>query len=484
MRLINLKINTRLLRKLVQDKLLKRSCVFLAMLVCISANAQTDNETSLDILLTQLNQDKTNEAAIHREREKAFLAEKNEQATKLADMRKQEQQARIQYDTLQKTVMAEAQNLEALSEQLEERAHHLKDLFSVARQVASDTQQDINASLNSTQYPDLRQTLPSLLQSKSLPEIKDLKALWFVLLKDIQASGEVTNYPADVYQQNGEKITTSVLRMGPFTARTDTQFLSYVAKQQRLQVLASVEEEKAPVGTSSAGLFNVIIDPTRGQLLAQIEKKASLADRVRQGGYVGGVIILLGLTGLAFTAWRLFYLSKEHAKIRQQLCNPETICKENPLGRVLAVGNEHLLATENLGAEQLHDKYEGLEVKLNEAVLREAPSLDRGTGFIKLLATVAPLLGLLGTVTGMIATFQAITLFGTGDPKLMAGGISQALVTTVLGLIVAIPLLFGHSLVVSRVKGLLLILSQESLSLVAQTLEGTSLQGSRIEDGK
>jgi len=87
--------------------------------------------------------------------------------------------------------------------------------------------------------------------------------------------------------------------------------------------------------------------------------------------------------------------------------------------------------------------------------------------FLKIIAVVAPLLGLLGTVTGMIITFQAITLFGTGDPKLMAGGISTALVTTVQGLCVAIPTVLLHTLVASRARRLNQILEEQAAGMVA-----------------
>ncbi|MEC8351463.1 MAG: MotA/TolQ/ExbB proton channel family protein, partial [Pseudomonadota bacterium] len=102
---------------------------------------------------------------------------------------------------------------------------------------------------------------------------------------------------------------------------------------------------------------------------------------------------------------------------------------------------------------------------------REMPKITRNLTLIKIISVVAPLLGLLGTVTGMINTFQAITLFGTGDPKLMAGGISQALVTTVLGLVVAIPTVFLYTLLNTRSKNMLLILQEQSAGIIAERSE-------------
>ena len=114
---------------------------------------------------------------------------------------------------------------------------------------------------------------------------------------------------------------------------------------------------------------------------------------------------------------------------------------------------------------------ETLQLKLDEAILKEQPALQARIAFIKIISMVAPLLGLLGTVIGMIVTFQAITLFGTGDPKTMAGGISQAFITTVLGLVVAIPTVLLHSIVQSRSTGVMHILTEQSAGLIAEHAE-------------
>jgi biopolymer transport protein ExbB len=114
---------------------------------------------------------------------------------------------------------------------------------------------------------------------------------------------------------------------------------------------------------------------------------------------------------------------------------------------------------------------EGLVLKLGEAIMKETPKLNAMLPFLKIIAVVAPLLGLLGTVTGMIITFQAITLYGAGDPKLMAGGISTALVTTVLGLCVAIPMVFLHTLVASRARRLTQILQEEATGMLSERAE-------------
>lgn len=134
--------------------------------------------------------------------------------------------------------------------------------------------------------------------------------------------------------------------------------------------------------------------------------------------------------------------------------------KSNPLGRVMMAYDE----SKNKDGDTV-------ELKLDEAILRESPKLEVGLNFLKLAAGIAPLLGLLGTVTGMIKTFQAMMIYGTGDPQLMAGGISEALVTTMLGLIAAIPLLILHSFCSSLARGVQGTLEEQSAGIVARHVE-------------
>ena len=177
---------------------------------------------------------------------------------------------------------------------------------------------------------------------------------------------------------------------------------------------------------------------------------------------VGYFIIFIGLLGLALSLWRLFILRQDGQSINQQLTT-DIISRDNALGRILSVQSEHDTM-----------ETEALELKIDEAILKEVPKLEKYHSIIKVFAAVAPLLGLLGTVVGMIVTFQALTLFGTGDPKLMAGGISQALVTTMLGLIVAIPLVFLHSVLTSWSGTLIEVLEEQSAGLIARHAERSS----------
>ena len=185
----------------------------------------------------------------------------------------------------------------------------------------------------------------------------------------------------------------------------------------------------------------------------------SLAERIAQGKEVGYVIITLGVVAILIAIWRLLALSATSAKVNRQAKNLENP-GNNPLGRVLKIAHDNP-----------ESDVESLELKLGEQILKETPKFNIALPFLKIISVVAPLLGLLGTVTGMIITFQAITLYGAGDPKLMAGGISTALVTTVLGLCVAIPTVFLHTLVQSRAKRLTQILQEEAAGMLSERAE-------------
>jgi biopolymer transport protein ExbB len=201
------------------------------------------------------------------------------------------------------------------------------------------------------------------------------------------------------------------------------------------------------------------IDPSRGSILGLLVQTPSLLERVDQGGLIGYIIVVIAFVGLLLVIGRMLILARVAHRVRLQKQSAKGD-PGNPLGRVLAVYE----ANQEMNSE-------ALELKLDEAILKETPPLERGLTTIKVLSVIAPLLGLLGTVTGMIRTFQAITLFGTGDPKLMAGGISQALVTTVLGLLTAIPLVLLHSLVRDRSKALTQLLDEQAAGLVAERAE-------------
>jgi len=296
-----------------------------------------------------------------------------------------------------------------------------------------------------------------------MEELNDLRAL---LTEEMVRGGKVARFGATITKPDGTAAEEELVRIGVFNLVSGDRFLTYLPETNTILELA--RQPQGRYRAMAEELFNAspgttvgaAIDPGRGSLLALLIQEPSLAERVDQGGPVGYVIIALGLIGLLIALVRWLYLGATGARLRSQLKSDEAK-ENNPLGRVLKIYQD------NRDVDT-----ETLELKLDEAILKEVPKLENWQGSIKIIAAVAPLLGLLGTVTGMIATFQAITLFGTGDPKLMAGGISQALVTTVLGLTVAIPLVLLHSVVASRSKALIEVLEEQSAGIIAKQSEG------------
>jgi biopolymer transport protein ExbB len=301
-------------------------------------------------------------------------------------------------------------------------------------------------------------------QSNRLASMEEIERLWFELQREMTESGKVVTFPTTVVNDQGEEQTRDVTRIGVFNAVSDGKYLEFIPETTRL-----VELQRQPQGrylkrvdaleSADSGLVAVGVDPTRGQLLGLLVQSPSLTERIAQGKEVGYVIIALGIIGVLIAIWRLLALSATSAAVNKQAKNPKQV-GNNPLGRVFKVYEDNPTAD-----------VESLELKLGEAILKETPKFNMMLPLLKIISVVAPLLGLLGTVTGMIITFQAITLYGAGDPKLMAGGISTALVTTVLGLVVAIPTVFLHTLVQSRARRLTQILQEEAAGLLAERAE-------------
>ena len=404
---------------------------------------------TLDDLLKQVREQRQRVSAENQEREQRFQRERNNQRALLqqaqAELAQQEQRS----DDLTAAFNANEQEITELQDNLEVQVGNFGELFGVVRQVAGDTVGVVNSSLVSAQYPDRGAVATELAGIKGLPSIEDLDKLRILLFEEIAASSRVVKFPTTIRTADGNTAEAEVVRLGDFNLLTGDRFLDYEPETgsikelprqpaQRFRDMAANLTAAAPGATVATA-----VDPGRGQLLKLLIQAPDYRERIDQGGFVGYIIIGLGIIGLLIALLRWVTLGAVGAGIRKQL-KSDTPSEKNPLGRILAVYHEN----RDIDTETL-------ELKLDEAILREAPKLEKWQGGIKVLAAVAPLLGLLGTVTGMIATFQAITLFGTGDPKLMAGGISEALVTTWLGLIVAIPLVLLHSVVAGRSRGLL-----------------------------
>lgn len=421
-------------------------------------------EGELNQLLDKVRGSRDAAEAKNKEREQRFLQARNQQRALLRKAQADLATAERSSEALKGAFAENEKALEELSETLRLNFGNVGELVGVVRQVAGDTKGIVDNSLVTAQLPNRGAIASQLAQIKGLPSMEDLDQLRILLFEEMVKSGEVSRFATNVVTEDGIEEPAEVVRVGVFNMIMADKFLRFEPETRSLQVLARQPQARfrslaEDLYTARGGLVAMAVDPSRGSLLEAVIQSPTFMERIDQGGLVGYLIIGLGLIGLLIASERFLSLTRMGTRIRSQL-KAEAPNKGNPLGRILSVYHDN----------QYIDT-ETLELKLDEAILKETPQLERRQSFIKVLAAVAPLLGLLGTVVGMIATFQAITLFGAGDPKLMAGGISQALVTTVLGLCVAIPLVLLHSIVASKSKGLIEILEEQSAGMIARHSE-------------
>ena len=434
-----------------------------------TANAQDgDDARSMAELLQLIEQGQARDSQESRQRESTFAQARNQQQSLLNQARAERTRQENVSAQLEQQFEENQQRIITARQALDERLGALKELFGVLQTVAGDTQGVFNTSLTNIQYPDRGEFLVELgskmAGASSLASIADIERLWAMLHQEIVESGRVVRFTNLVTKADGQQEEMEVIRVGSLNIINENGYLKHNSQEGTLTELARQPESRYTSTTgdlldADSGVVSFGVDVTRGTILGLLVESPTIKDRIEQGGIVGYCIIALGIVGLLIAIWRWFGLTGDSRRVSAQL-KRETASTDNPLGRVLAAYES------NRGADT-----ETVELKLSEAALKEMPGLTKGLLFIKVVSAVAPLMGLLGTVTGMIKTFQVITLYGAGDPKMMAGGISQALMTTVLGLVVAIPMVLLHTVVSGQSRKIINILQSQSAGIVAQHSE-------------
>ena len=400
--------------------------------------------------------------------EKRFdFSRSNSKEKQLADLKRIQKKVKSDLEAaenLSQRLISEFDENEKILSELEEKLTlklgNLGEMFGVVKQVSGQTRGEFKNSITNIDNPNRDLFLKNLAESKKLPDLADISGLWVELLKEIRNAETIKTFTTEVLSADGDNSELEVLRIGTFSITQDGNFLKHLIDTNQVEFLPSqpsgVNKRKLRrLQGSSEGVYEVDIDPTRGAILDKLIQKKTFFQRIADGGFVGYVIILLGLGGVALASERIYVLRNTLDSIRDQE-NSTDIIQNNLLGSLLQTAKENV-----------NESLDSLELILDEKIQSITPTIEIRVKAIKLIATVAPLLGLLGTVIGMIETFQAITLFGTGDPKLMAGGISQALVTTMLGLIVAAPLLFMHSYAENYSKSIISFLEEKASGIVA-----------------
>ena len=459
--------------------------VLLTMVQAVPAQAQSSAQ-ALDInrIVSATRSAASRDRSENASREQKFKSERNRQQGRLSAMKNERARQERISDQLDARFEVNRTSIEELQVELAKELGDLKELFGVIQQTASEAQEDYKTSIISAHYPErsenLRLMVAKMASLTELVSIDEIEDLWFQLQNEMNEQSKIVKFTAPVTYVSGQEENEAgqlvntfatedreITRVGIFGAVTGADIANYdndrglVLLDRKMD--AGFISQSKELQSSTQGVTAFQLDPTKGALLSALVEKPSLWEKVQEGGVVGYVIISLGLIALLIAIVRILALSGVESSVKKQAMDMKRPSLKNPLGRILKIYQD------NPSSDP-----ESMELKLAEGILKEGPNLNKWVMFIKIIAVVAPLLGLLGTVTGMIQTFQAITLFGAGDPQTMAGGISQALVTTVLGLVVAIPTVFLHWLASSRAKRIEGTLEEAASGLVAEQYQNYS----------
>ncbi|MGV6801204.1 MAG: MotA/TolQ/ExbB proton channel family protein [bacterium] len=422
-------------------------------------------QISLNDVLNAARAERRAVAEENREREARFVAERNTQRTKLAEIRSKVNAETAKSNELDSRFAANLKAIEESNAALREKQGEFAELFGAARSAAGEFAAQLDNSIISAEFPGRAEALRKTASSDTLPTVEQLEGLYFTFLQEMVEQSKVATFSATVKKADGTDTTANVTRIGPFSSFSKGRFLTYDSDLGKLEFLARqpvssfTDAARKVENFKGKGYARGPIDPSLGTLLKLTLERATPMEVYQQGGVAGYAITVLFAIGALIGLYKLVTLWGVGGAVRSQM-RKKNAGKGNPLGRIM------MAYQSNTNAD-----VETVALKLDDAVLKEVPKLEGGLNLVKVAAAVAPLLGLLGTVIGMIETFQMITLFGAGDPQMMADGISKALVTTMLGLIAAIPLLLIHAFASGSAKSVSQVLEEQAAGMIAEHAE-------------
>jgi biopolymer transport protein ExbB len=456
----------------MRARILAVSLLVGSQVVAGSAFAQA-TANSLSELLSAVQNSRSEEKALNAKREAEYRAARDKQAGLMAEAVRKRSAAEGESSSLSGQYDANELRINELNELLRQRQGNLGELFGVTRQIAGEISNSLGDSLINSEFPapegqeDRVSFLKRLADAKSLPSITELERMWFEIHREATASGQVAKYKAKVVKPDATAEERDVVRVGGFTAASGDEFLVY--REGALKVLprqlegsarSQAEDLSEATGTD---YLEMTVDPARGVLTELVTERPSWIDRFVESEPIVKFILIVGFAGAVLSVIQTLFLLGERSRVQRQLGNISSPSNDNALGRVLAAFRGD--------PNRIEEDAEVAELRISEAVLREVPKLERYQAFLRLAVAAGPLLGLVGTVIGMIITFQTITESGQSDPRLMANGIGQAMIATVAGLGIAIPLLFTNAFLASMSKGIVQVLDEQSTGLLAESIE-------------
>ena len=385
-------------------------------------------------------------------------------------------------------LLADEKRLEAIREERLElertiRAHtgHMKELDAVLRDFARDFSGLAERSPYSAEDPERLVTLKDFLNKEKVLGIKDIRTLVALAFKDMAASSQIIRRKGAIVDRQGREVESEIIRLGNLTAiyheNGNVGYLNMSPASGRLLAAASpgwgVRRNLKTYFDGDADA--VYMDISGGAAVKQLSRRTTFWEQIQSGGLLIWPILFVGLVAAILVLERLFFLGRVSQNTDKLMTHVTELVEAGDYkGAMDTAKSQSGRPTGNVlkaGLEQQGQPRDIIESSLAEAILKETPRLERFLPALKVLAAIAPLLGLLGTVTGMINTFHVITVYGTGDPRLMAGGISEALITTQLGLAVAIPILVITALLGRKASRIASDMEEKAMALIAALLK-------------
>jgi biopolymer transport protein ExbB len=411
------------------------------------------------------------------ENQKKILKDKKTLSRAIENLKKKNSDLQTAINTLDRKNTALSSEEKKLAKQLEQTSAMVRELVGAIR-ISS---RDIDSLLKKSNAPPPEEKHPASFDPEPIgtgfPGMEDIRAMVETLFMIIATSSEVTLERHQIVNREGKTKKADLLLLGPFTALyrlgEEVGFLNYSPKSGTYYALSHLPKYRTQklIKHYLAGESDTVtVDISRGGALRRLTHELSLWEQIPRGGPIIWPILAILFTGILIISERIIFLLRIRSNGDNLIESIEKSAaardwhhcleimgreKKKPMGRVLEAG---ILFRAG--------QREELENSLQEAILKEIPAMERFLSTLGMIAAIAPLLGLLGTVTGMIDTFHIITLYGTGDPRLMSGGISEALVTTMLGLSVAIPLMLAQTLLSRSVDRHIGELEEKGITLV------------------
>ena len=448
-----------------------------------AAAQQAQPQVQLGDLRQTVQRLRDQERQLAQEREQRFRAELQRVERQAQEAVTRRNNAEARSSALDRQWNNNERGIAELNTLLGQHQGNLGELFGVTRQIAGDAATVLQQSLLSTQYgvpaegEERAEFLRRLAGARELPSIVELERLWYEIVREMTDGGKVVKFRTGVLplddlatpdDESKTRVEMDVVRVGPFTASSNGQYFGYLPSQKALtflngELVAELQDVARNLQTASpdAGYQRAVVDPASGALLSVYVQRPNVIRRIEEGEVVGYVIIAVGSIGVLLAMFQAVYLVLARLAVAAQLKNLNDPRPNNPLGRVLLAFR---------GDGKRIENSELAELRISEAVLREVPRLERFQAFLRLAVAAGPLLGLIGTVIGMIITFRAIVASGTSDPRLMAQGIGQAMIATVLGLGIAIPLLFINAGLAALSRAVTQTLDAQSQSMLADSV--------------